>query len=274
MQCKIVYNLCCKGGKVVVKPFKEPPALLNRLLSYDGDHVSKQFLTKIRQYNCMFAFTSMGATIDRSLEGTRGPNLYKICGQVHHRIGSLLPSKDESPKFAEMYIYDTANEVDHRMNAVNVDGTSSGQLDRSIVEGLKDMLDQNNSLVKKFRMAKERLEEHPAERIAIRIIAPGEGDGPQYNLPTANELTALVVGDFTLDASSRDIMIHDRVEGLQQINSLHPAYMPLQYPLLFPYGERGFQIDVPYKGLRAGEKTRVEVTMQDYYCYACHYRPK
>ena len=83
----------------------------------------------------------MGATIDRSLEGTRGPNLYKICGQVHHCIGSLLPSKDESPKFAEMYIYDTANEVDHMMNAVNVDGTSSGQLDRSIVEGLKDMLD-------------------------------------------------------------------------------------------------------------------------------------
>ena len=76
----------------------------------------------------MFAFTSMGATIVRSLEGTRGPNLYKICGQVHHRIGSLLPSKDETPKFAEMYIYDTANEVDHRMNAVNVDGTSSGQL--------------------------------------------------------------------------------------------------------------------------------------------------
>ena len=76
---KIVYNLCCKGGKVVVKPFKEPPALLNRLLSYDGDHVSKQFLTKIRQYNCMFAFTSMGATIDRSLEGMRGATLYKIC---------------------------------------------------------------------------------------------------------------------------------------------------------------------------------------------------
>ena len=69
-------------------------------------------------------------------------------------------------------------------------------------------------------------------------------------------------------------MIHDRVEGLQQINSLHPAYMPLQYPLLFPYGERGFQIDVPYKGLRAGEKTRGKVTMQDYYCYACHYRPE
>ena len=89
-----------------------------------------------------------------------------------------MPSKDEPPKFAEMYIYDTANEVDHRMNAVNVDGTSSGQVEHSIVEGLKDMLDQNNSLVKKFRMAKERLEYHPAERIAIRIIAPGEGDGP------------------------------------------------------------------------------------------------
>lgn len=272
-QHRIVYNLCCKGGKVVVKPFKKPPPLLNRLLSFDGDRVARQFLPKIRQYNCMFAFTSMGATVDRSLEGTRGPNIFKICGQVHHRIGSLLPSKDDAPKFAEMYIYDTANEVDHRMNAVNLDGTSSGQLDRSIVVGLKDMLDEHNSLVKQFRTAKERLEGHVKQRIAIRIIAPGDGDGPQYNLPTTNDLAALIVGDFTLDAACRDIIIHDRVEGLQQISSLHPAYMSLQYPLLFPYGESAFQIDVPYKGLRRGEKTRGKVTMQDYYCYACHYRP-
>lgn len=214
----------------------------------------------VQLHVCIYVY---GATIDRSLEGTWGPNVFKICGQVHHRIGSLLPLKDDSPKFADMYIYDTANEVDHRMNAVNQDGTSSGQLDHSIVEALKDMLDENNSLVKKFRMAKERLEGHPTERITIRIIAPGDGDGPQYNLPTANDLAALVVGEFTLDASYRDIIIHDRVEGLQQINSLHPTYMSLQYPLLFPYGERAFQIDVPYNGLRAGEKTRGKVTMQD-----------
>ena len=59
---KIVYNLCCKGGKVVVKPFRNPPALLSRLLSCHGDRVSKQFLTKIRHHSWTFAFTSIVAT--------------------------------------------------------------------------------------------------------------------------------------------------------------------------------------------------------------------
>jgi hypothetical protein len=30
--------------------------------------------------------------------------------------------------------------------------------------------------------------------------------------------------------------------------------MPLQYPLLFPYGERGFQVGVLYNGVNPTEK--------------------
>jgi hypothetical protein len=45
----------------------------------------------------------------------------------------------------------------------------------------------------------------------------------------------LVVGDFSLDNFKRDIIIETRNEELKRILSLHPAYMALQYPLLFPY---------------------------------------
>ena len=90
---RVVYNNCCKGGKVFVQPFKQPPEFLCNLLLFNGPARSRQFIEKIRQYNCLFAFTSMGATVDRSVNDGRGPNIYKISGAVCHRAGSLLPKK-------------------------------------------------------------------------------------------------------------------------------------------------------------------------------------
>lgn len=49
--------------------------------------------------------------------------------------------------------------------------------------------------------------------------------------------------------------------------------MALQYPLLFPYGERGFQVGILYIGVDPTELgIRAKVTMQDYFRYCFHYR--
>ena len=44
----IVYNLCHKGGKIRIPPFKPPPLMLAHLLDYRGGATSKKFLEKIR----------------------------------------------------------------------------------------------------------------------------------------------------------------------------------------------------------------------------------
>jgi hypothetical protein len=62
-QQKIVYNLCCKGGKINLKPYKKPPKVLAELLRFDGDAQSKRFLRQIRSCNSLFTFTSLGANI-------------------------------------------------------------------------------------------------------------------------------------------------------------------------------------------------------------------
>ena len=70
-----------------------------------------------------------------------------------------------------------------------------------------------------------------------------------------------------------EILVQARTGRLQHISSMHPAYMALQYPLLFPYGERGYQVGVVYSGVDVGsENVRVKITMQDYFRYAFHYR--
>ena len=88
---KIVYNLCCRGGKINFKPYKKPPTSLADLLRFDGDARSKKFLRQIRSYNSLFAFTSLGATVDRTINNGTAPYVFKINRVVHHRIGTLLP---------------------------------------------------------------------------------------------------------------------------------------------------------------------------------------
>ena len=70
---------------------------------------------------------------------------------------SLLPANNESPKFAQLYIYDTYNEVQNRLKAFDCDGKNV-KLDSKIVEGLIKMFDESNELVKLFRMARDKFE--------------------------------------------------------------------------------------------------------------------
>lgn len=84
------FSLCCDDGKIQLPILEKPPDILKELL-FGNSRQSKNFQTYIRSYNLMFAFTSPGAKIDRTLNTGRGPPLFRIQGQNRHLIGSLLP---------------------------------------------------------------------------------------------------------------------------------------------------------------------------------------
>ena len=215
----------------------------------------------------------MGANIDRSMNDGGGPPVFKICGQIHHRIGSLLPPDDELAKFIQLYVYDTSHEVQNRIASLGHHDARGSDLDPAIVQSLAAMLDQHNSFAQQFRMARDRLADDETEDFVIRIVGPRDDDPPQYSLPTTDQLAMLVVGDFSYEAFERDIIVQKQAGDLQQISALHPAFMALQYPLLFPYAERGWQAGVLYAGvIQTRANAHIKVTMQDYYCYMFHYR--
>jgi hypothetical protein len=120
------------------------------------------------------------------------------------------------------------------------------------------MLDEYNPLAKIFRHARDLLEQHKGIDISIRIVGANKGDRIQYEMPHTEELGMLVVGDLNLENYRRDITVNNKNTGLQHISIFHPAYMPLQYPLLFSYGERGFQLGIPYHEQEIGKKTKRE----------------
>ena len=68
------YHLCCADGKFIMDQEREPPDYIKQLLS------DRNFMDNIRAYNQMFAMTSFGATIDKSVNDGRGPFVFKVSG--------------------------------------------------------------------------------------------------------------------------------------------------------------------------------------------------
>ena len=59
------------------------------------------------------SFTSLGAKVDRTITNTMnvtGVYTFHIQGALHHSMGSLLPPPGEQPRFAQVYMFDSAQE--------------------------------------------------------------------------------------------------------------------------------------------------------------------
>ncbi|XP_010527539.1 PREDICTED: uncharacterized protein LOC104804874 [Tarenaya hassleriana] len=207
----------------------------------------------------------MGAKIDKSVTSGRGPYTYRIHGQNYHRLGSLLPMEGKMPRFAQLYIYDTANEIQNRLNAL-FQREQDEQLDIDILSGLVEMLDTYNELAKTFRKARDRYVVGDFNGMKIRLIGP-RNRGKQYELPTGDEVAGLIVGELSQTAAERDIIVHLQDSNLQRISEMHPRLMALQYPLLFPYGESGYHEGIQHIAAENSTVKRTHVTMREYYAY-------
>uniref|UniRef100_A0A0R0EZF3 ATP-dependent DNA helicase n=1 Tax=Glycine max TaxID=3847 RepID=A0A0R0EZF3_SOYBN len=184
-------------------------------------------------------------------------------GQPCHKIGSLLPIPEKKPKFTQLYIFDTENEVQNRINAMS---QYSG-IQSHIVSGLSHMLDQHNSHAKSFRMARDRLAGDQTNNIKLQLIAARGKDGRVYNMPNVPKIVAFIVGDFH-PGSKRDIIVETQNGELQRIHELHASYLPLQYPLLFPYGEDGYRADILHRSTSSSKKRkRNRLTMREWFAY-------
>jgi hypothetical protein len=145
------------------------PSILDFLLDPNNCSALKKFRDNIRAYNSMFAFTSMGAKIDTSVNDQPAPYVFKISGHCHHLMGFLLPVNGESPKFAQLYVFDTTHEVANRLLPFTRDSKSSS-LDENIVVDLLRMLDETNELAKLFRKARDKTQNIQSVDYKLRLL--------------------------------------------------------------------------------------------------------
>ena len=153
----------------------------------------------------------------------------------------------------------------------NDSDTSSqkNELDFQLTKDIRDMLDKINPLVQDFRMAGERIRSSDDEKVCLKLIGTRKRDGRQYNLPTASEVAALIVGDFDETKNKRDIILHQQDGDLKRISELHPSYLALQYPLFFPYAEDGYRTNIFHEGVTDYDETNkgTRVTMREWFAY-------
>ncbi|GKB47267.1 hypothetical protein Tco_0898020, partial [Tanacetum coccineum] len=237
------FSICCQEGKVRLSKFHEAPPPLNRLLDFT-DHATLKFRDKIRVYNSMFCFTSFGARIDHSINTGRAPYTFKINGQNYHRIGSLIPKECIQPRYAQLYFFDIEYEVQNRMSDFTYKEMPEG-VDPSIVQRLIEMLNQSSSVAKAFRIARDWCHSYGSINIELKLLGR-RTKSRHYNKPTMAKVVALITNDFGDGLPTRDIIMDSNATGPKRISELHPSYMALQYPLLFPYGEDGYHEKIPY----------------------------
>ncbi|PKK59313.1 hypothetical protein RhiirC2_794998 [Rhizophagus irregularis] len=139
------FTMCCAGGKVTLPPLLEPPSYLMELYT-SSESDAKSFRKNIRRYNSLLACTSFGANVNDEFQNM-GISNFSIHGQVYHLIGPLLPEEGQVPKFAQLYIYDTENEIKNRLNIM------THNINSTILQNLQNMLDLINPYIQNFRQA-------------------------------------------------------------------------------------------------------------------------
>ncbi|XP_076939461.1 uncharacterized protein LOC143608215 [Bidens hawaiensis] len=251
------YTQCCKGGRVALPYPRRPYTTIIHLFQ------QADFMSNIRAYNSVFSMTSFGAKVDDTINRGSGSYVFKISGQIHHWLGTLCPPPNERPHFLQMYVYDTENEIANRLHPFSSGGQTS--LCPETVSILLTIMESTNALVKLFRTARDLCSSSDVPDFCVRLY--GSRDKVSYDMPSQACIGAIVT-DPDLTCTQFDIIIRHKDGGPQRINKIHPLYMPLQYPLLFLYGEHGWSSDLYLRG--DGNSRDKKLTMNMYYSYLLH----
>ena len=249
LQGRSTFGMCCSHGQVQLAPWRDPPEPLKTWLHENPpSEQAKQFLKHIRRYNSILMLASAVSKVNPEVKRLlgpgrgRGPSSYRVGGNVYHLLGPMHPIDGERPGFAQLYCHDTDHETENRMQVFQ-------GLNQQVLRELQGMLHQHNHLVREFQRASTREDQ---ELGMVILDDAGRGvDQRRYNAPSAAEVAVIIPGE-EFEPGKRDIVVRRRPDPnrpnnrqLQIISNLHPAFEPLHFVLMFPYGQPGWHLGIP-----------------------------
>jgi phage baseplate assembly protein gpV len=83
-------------------------------------------------------------------------------------------------------------------------------LDLDILHELQTMLSEVNPYAQTFTSIRDLVSNNPTQALHLRILAKRSKDARTYNIPTGNEVVAIMVGDGSEDVDHRDVIVQDR----------------------------------------------------------------
>ncbi|SCZ98690.1 BZ3500_MvSof-1268-A1-R1_Chr3-1g05552 [Microbotryum saponariae] len=194
-----------------------PPPELLALLTGEGP-VEKIFRERIFAFNEILAMASFGTSKGHGHLSGSGPQSFYLSGMVTRHIGTLAPAPANDPP--DEPGFNGPPEKVRRLDTA----------DQQIVPLLDGMLRHHNRRVKLFLTAQEVMDSDASHTYQLRLLAPRNRDPRTYNLPTQDEVAAILPGEETeYRSSTRDIVVrlpqspNKNSRGIQLIHDGHPA---------------------------------------------------
>ncbi|XP_051154931.1 uncharacterized protein LOC127277677 [Leptopilina boulardi] len=234
------FNDCCSHGKVVLDPLPDPPEILKNL--FEGTHpLSNHFYSNIRKYNNSFSFASFNANLIEFNNRRPGPFCFKIQGQIYYQINtSLYPSNDEMPSFGQLFIIDTNEATDYRMNM-------NSALNAEILSAIDNAMRQCNTFANAYQMMKEELDSMTVENngnepeLQLLFTLKKGQDKRRYNFQRVNEVAAIFSTTADGEIPESYVTIRNKnTKDLQYVSSMDANVEPWTYPLFYSHGTKGW----------------------------------
>ena len=148
--------------------------------------------------------TSFGCSEDR-IPGWQ--LTFRVKGQIHHRIGSLLNEGNERPVYCQIYFIEDAQEQVRQRNSY------FDNLNADVISDVQAVLHNQNRYVSAFKTAAEILSEQNTDDMNLILSATKRPHGTherQFNIPCTSELGVLMPNEIF---NNRDIILRTRSHG-------------------------------------------------------------
>ena len=178
---------CCTSGDIVLPACPEVPQVLSDLI------LSPHVRENIRVYNMAMAMASVGHKNISLPDG-----MFVLGGKTYHRVGSLFPADGDQHAFAQIYVLDTEQASDRRLEVLGGRDDSS-PLRRDVLSQLHRLMLQYNPCVQQF-------------------VTAARDNLPQLVWRCSDDISTMQMGALVVQPGSRrDIVIQQHVSSCARI---------------------------------------------------------
>lgn len=279
----LVFDICCKKGKIRLQSIPQLPEIQNLLTSEDGNH----FRENIRKYNAAFSFASYVYNSNERRNNQHniapdpggGPFIFWMHGVAYHMIKypQHYQQDPQEPAYGQLYFIDSQEAQKLRLHNTNNIGA---ELNTDLLTQLDILLRKKNPFAQTYQRLSDceprlhKQEEFSAENQVVlpAIIIynrPHYNDGINVNELMADHVACICTVQEGAPIQSTDIVLRPFVptpfdkNGLRIIPNTSGAVDPLSYTLMRPYGTYGW--DNQLRSLAGPDN--IKVTFRRYWMY-------
>lgn len=273
--------LCCNDGKVKIPTVSTPPDDL-RALFIEDNHLAVEFRNNIRVINSLFAMATFKTSGETFIPptGRSGLWFFSISGQIYHHYNGIPNDRDlDTPNINHYYFLDANDAIqkrssflDNRVSEILVSKIEQIlRRDNVFIRSYSTVSEQLNYLIREHDIQKQDLVIAFADNMSefldksiqtVHTIPQGRdeiaaiflGEPPvEVNLklyprsdidPLANSSNDPDLNIPNNDNNPDNDDNRDIPRRMHEIKNLNSYADPMVYPILFPFGDRGYSPNI------------------------------